>query len=56
MRHKSLLQRFDIGFDAIELEAKRIAAPHDDNLADGEGRAAHFPAKQRMQRGAVAGR
>jgi hypothetical protein len=46
MRHKSLLQRFDIGFDAIELEAKRIAASHVDDLRDGqgEGRASHFRA------------
>ena len=53
-----MLQRFDIGFDAIELEARRIAASHDDDLADGqgEGRAAHFPEKQRMLRGAGAGR
>ena len=58
MRHQSLLQRFDIGFVAIEPEAKRIAASHDDDLRDGqgEGRASHFRAKQRLRRGAVAGR
>jgi hypothetical protein len=58
MRHKSLLQRFDIGFVAIEPEAKRIAASQGDDLMDGqgEGRASHFRAKQRLQRGAVAGR
>ena len=58
MRHKSSLQRFDIRFVAIEPEPKRIAASHGDDLRDGqgEGRASHFRAKQRLQPGAVAGR
>jgi hypothetical protein len=47
MRHKSLLQRSDIGFVAIEPEAKRIAASNDDDLRDGqsEGHASHFRRK-----------
>jgi hypothetical protein len=58
MRHKYLLQRSDIGFVAIEAEAKRIAASNDDDLRDGqgEGRASHFRAKKRLHPGAVAGR
>jgi hypothetical protein len=58
MRHKSLFQRSDIGFVAIEPEAKRIAASSDDDLRDGqgEGRASHFRAKKRLHPGAVAGR